>query len=103
MAAHFLAGREERRAAQRSGLYGDEIAELDEILNRLTVSTIADLVDYISISRFIDADADTRHGVLSMIGAAIAHVHEEVGRPPFDDGLPDETPSAFVLIRELLQ
>jgi hypothetical protein len=103
LAAHFVAWRAQRLAALRSGPYSDEIAEIDQILERLTTDTIPNLAQYVCGSRLVDADCDTRHGALSLIGAALARTREEAGLEPFDDGLPDQVPDAFILVREALR
>jgi hypothetical protein len=90
--------------ALRNGAHGSQIAALEEQLASVTVSTTAALVGIVRDADWLlGADADTRFGVLSLIAGAITHTREEAGLEPFDDGFPDEVPTPFVLIREMLR
>jgi hypothetical protein len=50
----------------------------------------------------IGADADARLTVLHEINTAITDLREREGKVPFDDGPPDELPTLFLMVRNMI-
>jgi hypothetical protein len=82
---------------------GDKVDALIKYLKTLGPESAPALIDYIENSEWLrNADADVRQICLGWIDGAIIRVRVQTGRPPFDDGLEDEAPNAFQIIRKLL-
>jgi hypothetical protein len=73
------------------------------ILKRMTPQSSRELIDYVKGARWIaQCDQDQKFTVLSVIDMAIIRLRIRDGRAPFDDPLPDEPDSAFVVIRRII-
>jgi hypothetical protein len=83
-----------------AGPYGETARGLIEFLGAMRLDAGPELIK--RVGPWVDADADTRFLVLSLIGGAIAALRERSGLAPFDDALPGEPPTAFEIVRELL-
>jgi hypothetical protein len=87
-----------------SGPNGAHIRALRSYLRVMTIDSAPELIEYVTRSKWLrTADADTRYDVLGMISRGITSLRLRNGLEPFDDGLWDEEPSAFVIIREMLR
>lgn|SRR5262249_11120393 len=95
--------RRERLDELLKGPYGDAAQELVAFLQEMKLTDDAALLERVRAGDWHRADADTRFEVLSLINAAIVHARELAGLEPFDDGLPDETPATFLIVRELFR
>lgn len=83
-----------------AGPYGSEARGLIDFLEAMTLTSGPELVE--RSGAWLDADADTKFLVLSLIDSAIAALREKHGLAPFDDSLPGEPPTAFQIIKECL-
>lgn len=94
-----------RREDLLAGPHGREVGALLQLLESISASSAGALVIYIERAGWLQqADADTKHGVLSLVGTAIARHRVRNGLSPFDDSVPytDEPPTAFQKIRKLI-
>lgn len=92
-----------RRLALLSGPHGAQVKGLFQILDSLTPSSPPALMSYLAKCQwFVSADYGTRYDILSIIDARIMRFRVREGLAPFDDGLPDEPPTAFCIIRHHL-
>jgi hypothetical protein len=85
------------------GPHGIQIAALLAFLKDLSLEREAELVDFVQADSWRCADPDTRFLAMRLIGSRLAKLREDAGLAPFDDPLPDEPPSTFLRIRELLR
>jgi hypothetical protein len=85
------------------GPYGNQIAALLAFLKELSLEREAELVELVQANSWHCADPDTRYLVMRLIAGRLAQLRENAGLPPFDDPLPDEPPSVFLRIREMLR
>ena len=61
------------------------------------------LVEFVRAAGWERADADTKFEILSLINATITALRERAKLPPINDALPDEEPTAFLIIREMFR
>jgi hypothetical protein len=85
------------------GPYGTQIAALLAFLKELSLEREAELVDFVQADSWRCANPDIRFLVMRLVGSTLAKLREDAGLAPFDDPLPDETPSVFLQIREMLR
>jgi hypothetical protein len=90
---------EERR---EQFLQHDGAAELVALIERMTLDDGDALIDLVEHSPLRHADQETRSLALSLINNGIIYLRESNGLVPFDDPLPDEEPSAFFVVKEML-
>src|SRR5262249_50783674 len=95
--------RHERVEALLAGPHGAKAQALLAFLQTMSVDDGPQLIEFVRAGDWQHTDADTRFEILLLVSAALASQRERVGLPPFDDGLPGEEPSAFLMIRELLR
>lgn len=94
----------EKAAALLEGPHGKDIRGLQSFIDMMTLSSSAALLKLVGQSTWLrNADAETRAGVLSIIGHGIMKLRERNGLPPFDDALMDEPPTVFQEIRGILR
>jgi hypothetical protein len=91
--------RQERLDRALAGRHGKALAKL--IARLRTDISDADLIEQAQSWRH--ADVGTRFLVLHLIDQAIIRRRERDGLPPFDDTLPGKPPSAFLIIRNMLE
>jgi transcriptional regulator with XRE-family HTH domain len=75
----------------------------DAFLQAMTLGDGARLVEFVRAAGWERTDADTKFEVLSLINAAITALRERAELPPIDDALPDENPTAFLVVREMFR
>jgi hypothetical protein len=85
------------------GPYGAQVAALLAFLKELSLEREAELVEFVRADSWRGADPDTRFLVMRLVGSRLASLREDAGLAPFDDPLPDEPPSTFLRIREMLR
>jgi hypothetical protein len=85
------------------GPYGAQVAALLAFLKELSLEREAELVEFVQADSWRDANADIRFLAMRLIGSKLAKLREDAGLAPFDDPLPDEPPSIFLQIREMLR
>ena len=95
--------RQERLDALLSGQHGDAARELVAFLRAMALDDGDRLVEFVRAAGWARADADTKFEVLSLINATITALRERAKLPPIDDALPDETPTTFIIIREMFR
>jgi hypothetical protein len=93
-------GHVEQHQALLAGPHGEALHELISFLDSMTLSDAEGLLS--RAERWSRADAPVRFEVLNLIDMAIVSLREDNDLPPFDDALPGEPPSAFLIIREML-
>jgi hypothetical protein len=92
--------RDDQVKALAAGPHGEAARELIEFLSKLKLGQARELIAH--AERWRDTDEDTRYLVLGLFSDALARARENAGLAPFDDPLPDEPDSVFVIIREIL-
>jgi muconolactone delta-isomerase len=95
--------RHERLEALLAGPYGESVRELLAFLQTMSLDDGPQLIEFVSAGDWHRTDPDTRFEILSLINTALTTLREQHGLPPFDDALPDEEPTAFLIIRELFR
>lgn len=85
-----------------AGDYADAARELHEFLDAMDLDSADQLIERVRRGPWLQCDAETRYQVLRMINHAIIYLRESNGYEPFDDPLPEDEPSAFIVIREML-
>lgn len=86
-----------------SGPYAAQLAELVLMLKTISAETAGSLVDWVEHADWLQqADYNTRHNTLALIGDAIAVHRVRQGLAPFDDSIMGEPPTAFEQIRYML-
>jgi hypothetical protein len=95
--------RRERLEALLTGPYGGAARELLTFLQAMTLDDGARLVKFVRAAGWERTDADTKFEILSLINATITAQRERAGLAPIADALPDEEPTAFLIIRELFR
>jgi hypothetical protein len=94
----------EKKQALLDGPLGKEIKGLLSFMRTMTPSSAPALVKLVEGAAWLrGADADTRHGVLSLINRGIANLRKREGLMPFDDALPGEPLTASEQIKLLLE
>ncbi len=92
-----------RRLELLSGPHGGQVKGLFQILDSLTPISPPALMSYLAKCQwFVNADYGMRHDILSVIDMSIMRFRIREGLAPFDDGLADEPPTAFGIIRHHL-
>lgn len=92
-----------RRKTLLEGHHQHEIKGLFQILDSLTPTSPPALMSYLAKCQwFVNADYSTRHDILWVIDTEIMRFRVRQGLSPFDDGLPDEAPTAFRICRHHL-
>jgi hypothetical protein len=94
--------RHERREALLAGPYGHAARRLIGFLENMGLHDGAALIRLVERQRWCSVDVDTRFGILALVDGAVIALRERHWLPPFDDALPTEAPSVFLLIREAL-
>jgi hypothetical protein len=95
--------RQERLEKLLAGPCGAAARELVAFLQTMTLDDGDRLVELVRAGGWAHVDADTKFEVLSLINSAIVAVRERAKLPPIDDALPDETPTTFIIIREMFR
>jgi hypothetical protein len=95
--------RRERLDALVAGPHGDAARELVAFLQTMTLDDGARLVQFVCAAGYERADADTKFEVLSLINATLTALCERAELLPLNDALPNEEPTAFLIIRELFR
>ena len=95
--------RHERLEALLAGPYGEPVRELLAFLQTMSLDEGPQLIELVRAGDWHRTDPDTRFEILSLINAALTTLREQHGLPPFDDALPDEEPTAFLIIREMFR
>jgi hypothetical protein len=93
----------ERLDALLAGPHGAAARELVAFLQVMTLTDKARLVEFIRAAGWARVDADARFEILTLLDAAVVALRERAGLATFDDPLPNEEPSAFLILREILQ
>jgi hypothetical protein len=83
-----------------AGLHGDVLAQLMAQLRDLR--SARELVAFVAAQNWDAVDANTRLVALHEINRAITKLRVRNKLPPFDEGLPDEPPNAFQMIRKII-
>jgi hypothetical protein len=97
----FREWKREIRSGLLTGDYAPEITQLLKLLRKLPEPDV--IVRFIQDAQWLrNGSAVMRHAVFEYVDAAMIRWRVRHGLPSFDDGLPDEPPSAFVTIRRLL-
>lgn len=92
--------RRERLEALLNGPYGEAVRAL--LIFTKTMATPSALLDFIARGPWADANADVRFEILALVDAMVVRRRESLGLVPFDDALPGQPDSLFLLLRELL-
>ena len=95
--------RRERLETLLTGPHGDAARELVAFLQAMTLDDGARLVEFVRAAGWERTDADTKFEILSLINATITALRERAKLPPINDALPDEEPTAFLIIREMFR
>ena len=95
--------RQERLDALLAGPYGAAARDLVAFLQSMALDDGDRLVELVRTGGWARVDADTKFEVLSLINSAIVAMRERANLPPIDDALPDETPTTFIIIREMFR
>jgi len=91
------------RAEVLAGPHGALLNELFRMFANLKHVQPAQLVGYTRAINWLEIDYPTRLTVIHEANAAITKLREKQGREPIDDPLPEQPPSAFLILRELLR
>lgn len=94
--------RRERLETLLAGPHGEAAQELVAFLKTMKLEDEARLIELVRAG-WERTDADTKFEVLSLINAAITALRERAKLPPINDALPDEEPTAFLIIREMFR
>ena len=95
--------RHERVEALLAGPHGAEARALLAFLQAMSLDDGPRLVEFVRAGGWHRADPDTRFEILSLINATLTTLRERANLVPFDDLLPDEEPTAFLIIREMFR
>jgi len=91
------------QAERREQLMQHEGAdELIAFVETMTLEDADALIELIEHSPLRHGNREVRSLTLSLISNAIVYLRERSGLEPFDDPLPDEEPTAFFIVREML-
>lgn len=94
----------QRRLDLLSGSHGVQVKGLVQLIDSLSPSSAPALMSFLAqCNWFLGCDRGTRHDILSLISIGIARHRVRQGLAPFDDGLMDEPPTAFVIVRQNMQ
>lgn len=87
--------------AMLDGEHGSDYAMLLAILRRMTLTSSAELVNYVRGAKWIKrCDASQKFTVLSVIDAAIIRLRERAGMSPFDDPIFGQPDNVFLVIKK---
>lgn len=86
-----------------NGPYAVAAKELHTFLSTADLDSGDRLIELVRQGPWLGADEDTRYQVLRIIDHAIVYLRESNGMEPFDDPFPDEDPSVFIILREMLK
>jgi hypothetical protein len=89
----------ERLEEALAGVHRDVIARL--LVQLKDLRSARELVAAVSAMHWRSIDADVRATALALIDGAIVALRERQGLAPFDDPLPGQPDSAFLMIRRL--
>jgi hypothetical protein len=95
--------RRERLETLLAGPNGAAAHELVTFLQAMTLDDGARLVKFIRAAGWARVDADTKFEVLSLINATVMRLRERAKLPPFDDPLPGQAPTTFLILREMFR
>lgn len=96
----FKQWKKEIRSGLASGDYGPEIVQLLRLLRRIPDEDV--LIRFVQQRWLAEATLEVRYNILSYIDHAMMRWNIRHGLPPFNDSLPDQPDSAFIIIRKLL-
>jgi hypothetical protein len=85
------------------GPHAAAATEIHTFLKNADLNSADQLIELVKQGPWQQADEDTRFQVLRMIDYSVCFLRESSGLEPIDDPLPDQAPSAFIIIRELLK
>jgi hypothetical protein len=85
------------------GPHGDIVHELLGSLGGMTPQSMPALLDLVRSQNWQTVDVETRLIALHEINGAITRVREEHGAVPFNDALPGEPDTGFLIIKQLLR
>ena len=89
----------EERIAVLAGAHGPALAELFHMLDNMNYMRPRQLLGLVQSIAWTAIDYPTRLVVLHETNSAIGKQRDRLGLAPFDDGLPDDPPNVFRLIR----
>jgi muconolactone delta-isomerase len=95
--------RHERVETLLAGPHGAKAQALLAFLQTMSLDDGPQLIELVRAGDWHHADPDTRFEILSLINTALTALREQHGLPLFDDALPDEEPTAFLIIREMFR
>jgi hypothetical protein len=93
----------EQLAQALNGPHGDTLFELLEFLGDLTPTGMPKLLEIVRQPKWTLADIETRMVALHEINRTISRVREAAGAVPFNDALPGEPDTGFLVVRALLR
>jgi hypothetical protein len=93
---------QERVDALLAGPCGDAARVLIRFLETITLEQGSELIALVRNAYWSEADSNTRFLILGLIDSRIAQLREQHGLAPFDDALPDEPPTVFQIVREVM-
>jgi hypothetical protein len=95
--------RRERLETLLAGPHGAAGRKLVAFLQAMTLDDGVRLVEFVRTAGWARVNADTKFEVLSLINATITALRERAKLPPFDDPLPGQAPTTFLIIREMFR
>jgi hypothetical protein len=95
--------RRERLEALLTGPHAAAARGLVDFLQTMTLDDDARLVEFVRAAGWAHVGADTKFEVLALINITITALRERAKLPPINDALPDEEPTAFLIIREMFR
>ena len=102
MIARWRAWHREQLDDALAGPHGDVVRPIIALLADLTPQKMLALIELLRAQDWRLVDANARFIILHEINSAVTQLRERKNRPPFDDTLPDEQPTLFLIARELL-
>jgi hypothetical protein len=82
-----------------AGPHGAAVAQVIEFLEDMGPQSATALIALLHEHDWRRMDADVRFVVLHEINTAIIKLREQSGLPPFDDALPNERDTGFLIVR----
>jgi hypothetical protein len=99
----YTAAMTARKIALLTGRWAPQVQALVTLLDHMTLESASNLIGYVKDSPWLKkADRHERADILWLIDTAIVRLRVRNGLAPFDDGLFDEEPAAFIIIRNHL-
>jgi hypothetical protein len=94
-----------RVIALKTDRYAEAVNAVAEFLERMTLHDGGALIELVERGPWREADVETRYLLLGLIDERIVYLRTIEGLAPFDDSIPfsDESPTAFEIIRDMLQ